>query len=119
MVHQIKPRSLLFIAALWACFSLTAVAAETSTAETSMPVKATFEIMTDGSESLTDSSKININTATAAELTRLSGIGKTKADQIVAWRNENGLFTEPGQLTQVKGIGQNTLHKIRDQISIE
>lgn len=119
MVHQIKPRSLLFFAALWTCFSLTAIAEETSTAETSMPVKATFEIITDDSESLTDSSKININTATATELTRLSGIGKTKADQIVAWRNENGLFTEPGQLTKVKGIGKSTLRKIQAQISVE
>ncbi len=119
MLHQIKPRSLLFFATFWASFCFTAVAQETTTAQTSVPVTATFEIITDDSDNLTDSSKININTATATELTRLSGIGKTKANQIVAWRDENGLFTTPDQLTQVKGIGKNTLRKIQDQISID
>lgn len=62
--------------------------------------------------------RLNINTASAADLTALPGIGEKKAAAIVAWRNANGPFTEPEQLLQVDGIGEGILEKIRPHICI-
>jgi competence protein ComEA len=61
---------------------------------------------------------ININTATAAELETLSGIGEVLAATIVEYRTENGPFTSVDQLVDVSGIGEATLEEIRDQVTI-
>jgi comEA protein len=63
--------------------------------------------------------KININTATEAQLATLDGIGEVLAQRIVAWRTENGPFHAPEELMQVKGIGEKTLENIRNQIIVE
>ncbi|QLB13612.1 competence protein ComEA [Bisgaardia hudsonensis] len=63
------------------------------------------------------SDKVNINTATASEIQQaLTGIGEKKAIAIVAYRQENGNFTDIEQLTEVKGIGKATLEKNKDRI---
>lgn len=49
--------------------------------------------------------KVNINTATAEELTTLPGVGQVTAEAIISYRETHGPFTEVGQLQQVKGIG--------------
>jgi len=65
------------------------------------------------------SAVVNINTASAEELAAaLSGIGLSKAQAIVAWRDANGAFTHPEQLLEVKGIGQATLDKNLSRISL-
>lgn len=51
------------------------------------------------------SEPLNINTASAAELDALPGIGPAKAKAIVAYRSKHGPFTTPADLVQVKGIG--------------
>ncbi len=56
-----------------------------------------------------DAAKININTATADELTQLKGVGEKIAADIVAYRQENGMFSSPEDLVNVKGIGPKTL----------
>lgn len=48
---------------------------------------------------------LNINTASAAELDALPGIGPAKAQAIVAYRRKHGPFATPADLVQVKGIG--------------
>ena len=63
--------------------------------------------------------KININTATAEELTALSGIGDVKAEAIVAFREENGYFRSIEELALVKGIGEATINANRDRITID
>ncbi len=63
--------------------------------------------------------KINLNTATAAELCRLNGIGESRAQAIIQYREENGAFQTVDELTQVSGIGESTLEKIRDDIYVE
>lgn len=62
--------------------------------------------------------KININTATIEELVQLPGIGEVKARNIIEYRNKNGYFTSIDELINVNGIGEKTLDKIKDFITI-
>ena len=64
-----------------------------------------------------DGGKININTATSEELTALPGIGLAKADAIVAYREEQGSFTNADALFQVKGIGEKLVEKLRGLVT--
>ena len=68
--------------------------------------------------SLSSCGPLNINTATKAQLEALEGIGETKAQAIVEYREAHGDFTSVDQLTRVSGIGQATLDKIREQICV-
>ena len=61
---------------------------------------------------------VNINTATAEELTALDGIGKTYAERIVAFREAHGRFMTIEALKDVKGIGERILEKNRDKITV-
>ena len=63
--------------------------------------------------------KVNINTADAAQLQALPGIGQVRAAQIVADREANGPFRVPEDITRVSGIGQGTLEQILDYITVE
>ncbi|MDH3360657.1 MAG: helix-hairpin-helix domain-containing protein [Desulfobulbaceae bacterium] len=59
---------------------------------------------------------ININTATSTELEQLPGIGASKAEAIVKYRETHGLFKRINDITNVKGIGVKLLEKIREDI---
>lgn len=62
---------------------------------------------------------VNINTADAKTLAKeLKGVGKAKADLIVAFRKENGPFNSADQLRQIKGIGKNTIDQNREHIRL-
>lgn len=61
--------------------------------------------------------KINLNTATREELMSLRGIGETKAEAILAYRQEHGFFGKPEDLKKVSGIGDATYEKLKDQIT--
>lgn len=61
---------------------------------------------------------VDINSASASELTSLSGIGEVKATAIVALRDEVGGFKSPEDLLCVSGIGPGTLDKIRDFVTV-
>ena len=61
--------------------------------------------------------KINVNTASAAELDLLEGIGPVKAQAIIDYRNEHGFFRTVDELINVPGIGPATLEAIRDQVT--
>lgn len=63
--------------------------------------------------------KINLNTATETQLCQLNGIGESKAQAILLYREEHGGFKTVDELTQVSGIGDSTLEKIRDYIYVE
>ena len=71
------------------------------------------------SEVQSNSAKININTASQAELETLTGIGPTKATDIISYREENGDFSSIDEILNVKGIGEATLEKIREEITVE
>lgn len=61
---------------------------------------------------------ININTADASLLQTLSGIGKTKAEQIVAYRKSHGNFKSIEEIMKVPGIKEGAFAKIKDSITI-
>lgn len=55
---------------------------------------------------------ININTASAETLaSELKGVGKSKAQAIVAYRNQHGPYKTIGEITDVKGIGKGILER--------
>ncbi|MBC2716254.1 MAG: helix-hairpin-helix domain-containing protein [Desulfobacteraceae bacterium] len=62
--------------------------------------------------------KINLNTATAEDLTQLKGVGEKIAESIVQYREENGLFKSVADLEQVKGIGPKILADNADLLTI-
>ena len=61
---------------------------------------------------------ININTAGLDELQTLKGIGPSKAQAIIDYRDKYGGFVSPEEITEVKGIGDGTYQKIKDAICI-
>lgn len=63
--------------------------------------------------------KVNINTATVEELSRLKGIGESKAQAIVDYREANGEFASVDDLVKVKGIGEKTLEKLKVDLVLE
>ena len=71
-----------------------------------------------GSSSSGQSGKININTATLAQLDALPGIGATYAQRIVDYRAKNGPFQKVSDLADMKLIPQSTLDKIKDLIDL-
>lgn len=61
--------------------------------------------------------KLNINTATVAQLRSLPGVGPVLADRIAAYRQEHGAFTSTEQLLLVEGIGETLLDSLKDHIT--
>ncbi|MCG9714335.1 helix-hairpin-helix domain-containing protein [Shewanella insulae] len=62
--------------------------------------------------------QVNINTATAQELTKLKGIGDVKASAIVEYRDAHGKFNTIEELTKVKGIGPKVLEQNKTMLSL-
>ena len=62
---------------------------------------------------------ININRATEAELVALNGIGSSKAQAIILYREMFGGFKTVDELTKVKGIGAKTVEKNRQRLSVQ
>ena len=63
---------------------------------------------------------VNINQADAETLSRLlTGVGKSRAEAIVRYRDEFGPFITAEDLLEVKGIGKSTLERNRERITLE
>ncbi len=63
--------------------------------------------------------KINVNTATKAELIEVKGIGEGTAAAIITYREKNGEFVSLEDLVNVKGIGEKKVAKWLEQLSVE
>lgn len=70
------------------------------------------EVVAMGQSSTQDEGKVAINTADVVGLQQLPGIGPTKAEAIIAYREENGPFKEMNDLLNVSGIGIKSLEKL-------
>ncbi|TRM12763.1 ComEA family DNA-binding protein [Lentibacillus cibarius] len=68
--------------------------------------------------SKTGTKKVRINYAEQAEIEELNGIGPSKAQAIIQYREENGLFKEIEDLLDVSGIGEKTLEALKEEIQI-
>ena len=62
--------------------------------------------------------QIDVNTATAEQLQEVKGIGPKKAEEIVKHRTDNGPFKSVDELANVKGIGEATVEKIKDAVTV-
>jgi len=61
--------------------------------------------------------RVNINKASASELTEITGIGPKTAKKIVDYRRKHGKFRNANDLLNVKGIGEKTLRKMKSQLT--
>lgn len=61
---------------------------------------------------------VNLNTASAEELMTLTGIGESKAEAILSYREEHGGFEKPEELMEIPGIKEGVFEKIRDQVTV-
>lgn len=71
-----------------------------------------------GDSSLQASQKVNINSASVAELTTLSGVGEATAKKIIADRETHGPFSSPEELMRVAGIGEKKYAQLADSICV-
>lgn len=62
--------------------------------------------------------KLDLNTASEGDLTRLPGIGPSRAAEITAWREANGGFQTTEQIQDVYGIGPKTYERIQPYITV-
>jgi competence protein ComEA len=65
----------------------------------------------------TDADKININSASAQELTQINGVGPATAGNIISYREQHGRIKNTDDLQNVSGIGPATAAKMADQIT--
>jgi competence protein ComEA len=62
--------------------------------------------------------KLDLNRATVEDLRRLPGIGEVLAKRVVEWRGAHGSFQTVDQLTDVKGIGEKKLERLRPLVTV-
>ncbi|AEP87438.1 helix-hairpin-helix domain-containing protein [Bacillus spizizenii] len=62
---------------------------------------------------------VNINTATLEQLQGISGVGPSKAEAIIAYREENGRYQTIEDITKVSGIGEKSFEKIKSSITVK
>jgi competence protein ComEA len=71
-----------------------------------------------GQPDMNDSQKIDINRADAWLLEALPGVGETKAQAIISYRNEYGFFRDINELMNVPGFGEVSFNSIKDLITV-
>ena len=85
----------------------------------SLPALAVeVEAVKDAAKTETEN-RINLNTADVTQLQELKGVGPKTAEAIVQWRDSQGPFTSVDQLLAIKGIGEKTLAKMRDNLVVQ
>ena len=67
----------------------------------------------------TGTGKVNINTADKELLTTLPGVGSSKADAILAYRQDQGGFSSIEEIMNVEGIKEGVFARIKDRISVD
>jgi competence protein ComEA len=62
--------------------------------------------------------KIDLNTASVAQLDTLPGVGPVTAQHIVEWRSRNGRFARVEQLREIDGIGERRFQRLRELVTV-
>jgi len=84
------------------------------------PIALSTSAYAQGDAAATHQMTVNINTADAQSLAAgLKGIGPSKAEEIVKYRETYGPFASVDELTEVKGVGKSTLEKNRNVLTLE
>lgn len=78
-------------------------------------VKSSVETGSDSADA--DDGKVNLNTASKEELMSLSGVGESRAKDILSYREEHGSFTKIEDIMNVQGIKEGIYNKIKDSIT--
>ena len=78
-----------------------------------------FAEPTDAPADPTEPGPLDLNHATAQELTMLPGIGEVLAQRIVDYREAHGPFSSVEELIAVEGIGEGKLEKLRELVTVE
>ena len=68
--------------------------------------------------SASPSAPVNLNTASAAQLETLPGIGKATAERILEYRQKNGSFKKIEDLMNVRGVGEKSFLKLKPLITV-
>jgi competence protein ComEA len=84
----------------------------------SVVILVAFAIVFAGTCCASAMEKVNINTATAAELTTLERVGAKYAQRIIDYRETVGPFEKPEDIMKVKGIGEKTWAANKDRIVV-
>jgi len=84
-----------------------------SLAQTAKPAKTTKPAVAAASTEI-----INLNTATAAQIATLPGIGPKTADLIVQYRQKNGPYKKVEEIMNVKGIGEKSFLKLKSRLTV-
>jgi competence protein ComEA len=100
----------LFLCGLLALSALDRKTLATETVETAVDVSQ--------EEILPDVSPLDLNTATAEDLTLLPGIGEELANRIVEYREANGPFESVEELMEVSGIGEAKFAALADRVTV-
>ncbi|MDO4912174.1 MAG: helix-hairpin-helix domain-containing protein [Lactobacillus sp.] len=79
---------------------------------------STNSSQTDGSSDDNNQDKVNLNKADVKDLQKLTGIGEKRAEQIIAFREQNVGFKTIEDLMKVSGIGEKTFATLKDQLTI-
>ena len=90
----------------------------TQSAVTGQTPEGTGQISEDAGQG-TGTGKVNINTADKELLTTLPGVGSSKADAILAYRQEQGGFSSIEEIMNVEGIKEGVFARIKDRISVD
>lgn len=66
----------------------------------------------------TAAAPVNLNTASAAQLETLPGIGKSTAERILEYRQKNGSFKKVEDLMNVRGVGEKSFLKLKSLVTV-
>ncbi|UQS13066.1 helix-hairpin-helix domain-containing protein [Pseudomonas sp. HS6] len=98
---------------------LTSASIATVAAPFAVPQTEKAAMVTEASDTLPTSEKVDLNGADADTLQKqLSGVGAAKAKAIIAYRDANGPFASVDELLEVKGIGKAILDRNRDKLEV-
>ncbi|MCJ2371657.1 helix-hairpin-helix domain-containing protein [Pseudomonas sp. RGM 3321] len=113
-------RTRIFSALIFALLTSASVAVNATAAPSPATMEHSMESAAPAAVHEQRNDKVNLNTADAQMLQKeLAGIGKNKADAIVAYRDANGEFTSIDELIEVKGIGKAILERNREKLAID